>query len=107
MTLVDRLTRCITAHAVVWERTAEVLQNMVWQTSSSAQRYYSDGFALYGSIGYPGPTGAYQAMEDKSQTYSVEGDNTELRHYLARLGRKNRCFSRCPIALSRAVDLFV
>ena len=49
----------------------------------------------------------YEAHKDKSETYSVEGNNAELRHHLARLARKNRCFSRCPIALWRAVDLFV
>jgi hypothetical protein len=46
-------------------------------------------------------------MYDKSQTYSVEGTNADLRHYLARLARRSRCFSRCIHALRRAVDLFV
>ena len=50
--------------------------------------------------------------EGKSQTYSVEGGNAELRHYLARLdlarlGRRSRCFLRCIWALQRAVALFV
>jgi hypothetical protein len=46
-------------------------------------------------------------MYNKSQTYSVEAVNADLRHYLARLGRRSRCFSRCIEALRRAVDLFV
>ena len=46
-------------------------------------------------------------MSDKSQTYSVEAENAELRHYLARLARKSRCFSRCIHALARAVKPFV
>jgi insertion element IS1 protein InsB len=46
-------------------------------------------------------------MDDKSQTSSVEGTNADLRHYLARLARRSRCFSRCLEALRRAVDLFV
>ena len=46
-------------------------------------------------------------MNDKSQTYSVEADNAELRHYLARLVRKSRCFSRSLHALRLAVRLFV
>jgi len=46
-------------------------------------------------------------MYDKSQTYSVEGDNAELRHYLARLTRKSHCFSNCIKALRRAFELFV
>ena len=48
-----------------------------------------------------------QRDEQQIKTYSVEGDNAELRHYLARLGRKSRCFSRCIRALWRAVKLFV
>jgi len=40
-------------------------------------------------------------------SYAVEADNAELRHYLARLGRRSRCFSRCIHALWRAVKLFV
>lgn len=43
----------------------------------------------------------------KADTYSVEGDNAEFRHYLARLARKSRCFSRCPYALKCAIRLFV
>ncbi len=41
-------------------------------------------------------------MYDKSETYSVEGDNAELRHYLARLTQRSRCFSKCIHALRRS-----
>ena len=74
-------------------------------TAPQADRYFSDAFPTYGRlIYYPG---RHQAMGDKSQTYSVEADNAELRHYLARLARKSRCFSRCIDALRAAVCLFV
>jgi hypothetical protein len=46
-------------------------------------------------------------MRDKSQTYSVEGTNADLRHCLARLARHSRCFGCCIEALRRAIDLFV
>jgi insertion element IS1 protein InsB len=70
-----------------------------------ADRYFSDAYAPYGSlIYYPG---RHQLMWDKSQTYSVEADNAELRHYLARLARKSRCFSRCIDALRATVRLFI
>jgi hypothetical protein len=39
--------------------------------------------------------------------YRAEGNNAELRHYIARLARQSRCFSRCLHALVRAVKLFV
>jgi len=46
-------------------------------------------------------------MPDKSETYRVEGMNAELRHYLKRLVRKTRCFSKCVNALYRTIKLFV
>lgn len=46
-------------------------------------------------------------MYNKSKTYSVEGDNAEFRHYLARLTRRSRYFSKCIEALRRSVELFV
>ena len=46
-------------------------------------------------------------MLDKRETYRVEGDNAECRHYLVRLTRRSRCFSCCIQALRRAVKLFV
>lgn len=73
--------------------------------SPQAQQYYSDEFSTYPSlIYYPGH---HRALPDKSQPYSVEADNAELRHYLARLARRSRCFSRCIQALWRSVKLFV
>ncbi len=91
------------AWAVYESHTPEVLQSVV-DAAAHAQDYYSDGFNTYRELCW---WGHHQAMYDKSQTYSVEGTNAELRHYLAHLARRSRCFSRCIHALSRAVDLFV
>lgn len=104
MTQVDRATRCIVGWAVVPERTTEVMQALV-DRSPQAHRYYSDPFPTYQALVYY--PGHYQVCTDKSQTYSVEANNAELRHYLARLARKSRCFSRCLHALWRAIKLFV
>ena len=103
MTAVDRTTRCIVGCAVVWERSTATLQTLL-DSSVWAAQYFSDGFNLYLSAVYPG---LHQALTDKSQTYSVEGDNAELRHCLARLARASRCFSRSIEALQAAVRLFV
>jgi insertion element IS1 protein InsB len=73
--------------------------------SPQAVWYYSDLYATYKTLIYK--PGVHTAMPDKSETYRVEGVNAELRHYLARLARKSRCFSRCIHALQRAVKLFV
>ncbi len=104
MTLVDRRTSCILAWAVEYERTQVVLQALV-DRAVQARFYYSDLFALYRLLVYS--PGLYTPMPDKSETYRVEGDNAEMRHYLARLVRSSRCFSRCIQALRRAMKLFV
>ena len=51
--------------------------------SPFAHQYYSDAFATYETLVYA--PGVHTALPNKSQTYSVEADNAELRHYLARL----------------------
>jgi IS1 family transposase len=75
------------------ERDETILQAML-DNSPPAVWYYSDLFA-------------HTPMPDKSETYRVEGVNAELRHYLARLVRQSRCFSRCIRALCQAIKLFV
>jgi len=86
------------------KRSGAEVQDMLAE-SIQGHDYYSDDFqgyktALYWpAIHYP--------MNDKSEIYSFEGSNAELRHYLARLRRKSRCFSRCEEALRNAVKLFV
>ena len=103
MTIVDRATRCIVAWAVCTSRTPELMQSVV-DAAPHAQNYYSDAFNTYRELS---GWGEHHSVYDKSETYSVEGVNADLRHYLARLGRRSRCFSRCINALTRAVDLFV
>lgn len=104
MTLVDRTTSCILGWAVGGERSEPVLQQVVDEAPQAAF-YFSDLYPAYRSLLYR--PGIHTPMPDKSETFRVEGDNAELRHYLARLARKSRCFSRCIHALRRAIKLFV
>ena len=89
---------------MVWERTQQAIQDVVDKAPKSNQ-YYSDAFDAYDRLWYH--FGRYTVSEGKTDTFSVEGDNAELRHYLARLARSSRCFSRCPHALECALRLFV
>jgi IS1 family transposase len=91
-------------YKVVWERTQQCIQEMV-DDAQKAKQYYSDAFDAYDRLWYH--YGRYEVSEGKTDTYSVEAGNAELRHYLARLARSSRCFSRCPYALECAVRLFV
>ena len=63
------------------------MQNIV-DFAPKAKTYYSDAFDTYSRIWYHG--GDYQISDGKKDTFSVEGDNAELRHYLARLARSSR-----------------
>ena len=88
---------------MVEERTQDAIQQMV-NEAPKAKWYFSDGFDAYSRLWYH--FGRYEVSQGKNDTYSVEADNAELRHYLARLARKSRCFSRCPQALRCALRLF-
>ena len=70
-----------------------------------AKEYFSDCWEAYAILSYH--PGFYQVPVGKSDTYSVEADNAELRRSLACLARSLRCFSHCPHALECALQLFV
>ena len=103
ITFVDRATRCILGWRVDARRNGYIMQELL-NATVQGWHYYSDRFEAYQTVFYW--PARHHAMKNKSETYSVEGNNAELRHYLARLARKSRCFSRCIDALRRAIHLF-
>lgn len=100
----ERASSCIVGWAVTFTWDGDTWQ-VVLDRAPQAVLYYSDASATYDALIYT--PGHHIALPNKAQTYRVEGDNAELRHYLARLARRSRCFSRCLKALGRAVQLFV
>ncbi len=104
ITIVDRLTRCYMGVKFVWQRTQEVIQEMV-DEAPKAKRHYSDAFDAYNRLWHH--WGVYEVSQGKTDTYSFKADNAELRRYLARLVRHSRCFSRCPEASKAALKLFM
>ena len=103
MTIVDRASRCFLSWRIVSNRDQWVAQDMVGE--AAARHYFSDQYHIYLELHYP--EAQHEARSDKSQTYSVEANNSELRHYLARLVRRSRCFSRSLDALRAHVKLFI
>jgi IS1 family transposase len=101
--VVDRATRCVLSWAVVAERTSEALQACL-ERAPQAKQYYSDAFPVYDTLYYGAP---YELRSDKQETYAVEAVNADLRHYLKRLARKSRCFSRRLHSLILNIRLFV
>ena len=90
MTFVDRATRCILSWRVVQERTGRVVQEMVHE-SLQAERYFSDGLEAYQTALYW--PAAHYPMDDKSETYSVEGDKDRKS---TRLNSSHSSVSRMP-----------
>ena len=100
----DRKTRCIIAWQVNTKQSGAEFQDMLGE-SVQGHDYFSDEYQGYKTVLYW--PAIHHPMQDKSETFSVEGANADLRHYLARLRRKSRCFSRCEEALRNSVKLFV
>jgi IS1 family transposase len=104
MTLVERQTRCILGWRVVTERTDTVTQALIDETPDALQ-YCTDGFSLYAGRDYH--RGYHLVAPGKSETYAVEADNAELRHYIKCLARSTRCFAKQLDSLIRRIKLFV
>jgi IS1 family transposase len=101
---VERASSCLVGWAVSPHRDMALLQALI-DHAPAARFYYSDLYAGWRGLIYW--QGIHTPMPNKSETFRVEGLNAELRHYLARLARRSRCFSRSILALVRAVKLFV
>ena len=85
------------------ERTSQALQACL-ERAPQAKQYYSDAFPVYNTLYYGAP---YEMRTDKQETYSVEAVNADLRHYLKRLARKSKSFSRRMHSLAQNIQLFV
>jgi len=103
LTIVNRDTLCVLSWVVVLGRTSEVLQACL-ERAPQAKQYYRDAFPVYDTLYYGAP---YGMRTDRQETYSVEAVNADLHHYLKRLARKSRCFSRRIQALAKNIQLFV
>ena len=102
LTVVDRATHCLLSWDAVSERSSTNLQACL-ERAPQARQYYSDAFPAYDNLYYGAP---YEMRTDKKETYSVEAVNADLRHYLKRLARKSRCYSRRLDALLNNLRLF-
>ena len=89
---------------VVTERSEAVVQALIDEVPNAFQ-YCTDGFPVYEGRNYH--RGWHLVAHGKSQTYSVEAGNAELRHYLKCLARSTRCFAKQLDSLIRRIKLFV
>jgi insertion element IS1 protein InsB len=88
---------------VIGDRSAETFKPL-WQIVKGWQCFFyvTDGYVVY-------PQFIEDADHIVNKTYMtrVEGENTRLRHYLARLHRKTLCYSKSVEMLNLSVRLVV
>ena len=90
MILVIGDKRQIVGYDIEFDRSKEKIQTLV-DNSPKASKYYSDAYPVYSEICYKG---YHTSLKNKSQTYTVEGVNSDLRHYIPGLRLKSKCFFR-------------
>ena len=79
--------------------------NKLWQRIKiwDSRKYFSDGYCIYAIYI---PLGKHQVLP-KTKLTRVEGENTRLRHYLARLHRATLCYSKSIQMLKHSVRLLM
>ena len=73
---------------IAFDKSKERIQHLV-DCSPKASKYYSDAYPAYSEICYEG---SHLSLKNKSQTYTVEGVNSDFRHYIPALRRRSKCF---------------
>ena len=104
MTMVSRTPRQIVGFDVAFDKSPERIQAIV-DNAPPSDKYCSDGWLGYVDVVYPGKH--IRNAHDKSDTFTVEGINADLRHYIPLLHRRSRCFPRKLETLKAVLELFV
>ena len=104
LTMVSRQPRQIVGFDVAFDKSRERIQEMV-DAAPFAESYYTDGYLGYVDVVYPGRH--VRNVHDKRDTYTVEGVNADLRHYIPVLARRSRCFARTLETLKAVVEVYV
>ena len=104
MTMVSRSPRQIVGFDVAFDKSPERIQQIV-DSAPAAGNYCTDGWTGYIDVVYPGQY--VRNCRDKSDTFTVEGVNADLRHYIPVLARRSRCFCRKLETLRAVIDVFV
>lgn len=105
MTCLSRSPRQIVAYEVDKSVKAQVIQSMADRNPPFAKNY-SDGAHVYLNVDFVGRHIRTTGF-DKSNTHNIEGSNADIRHYIAGLQRKSRCFFRKIESLKAVLWLFI
>jgi IS1 family transposase len=102
--MVNREPRQIVGFDAAFDKSPERVQRIV-DSAPEAKEYCTDGWFGYIDVIYPGRH--IRNCRDKSDTFTVEGINADLRHYIPILARRSRCFARKLDTLIAVLEVFV
>jgi len=86
------------------DKKSRTIQMMV-DAAPEAEYYCTDGYQGYLDVVYPGKH--IYNVHNKNDTFTVEGVNTDLRHYIPILAQRSRCFPRKLENLQAVLAVFV
>ena len=102
-TMVSREPRQLVGFDVSMEKSSKYIQGIV-DNAPDADFYCTDGYNGYLDVTYPGKH--IRNVHNKSDTFTVEGVNADLRHYIPILARRSRCFPRSLETLTAVLSVF-
>ena len=101
--MVSRSPRQIVGFDAAFDKSPERVQNIV-DNAPNADKYCTDGWLGYIDVIYPGRH--IRNVRNKKDTFTVEGVNADLRHYIPILARRSRCFARSLTTLKAVIEVF-
>ena len=101
--MVSRLPRQIMGIDAAYDKSPERIQALV-DAAPEAEHYCTDGYLGYIDVVYPGRH--VRNVSNKNDTFTVEGVNADLRHYIPILRRSSRCFPRSLDTLNAVLKVF-
>lgn len=104
MTMISRKPRQIVNFCVDNSANKESIQRMV-DSVPFAKKYYTDGGMSYLDVVFAGKH--IRNVNDKKDTHNIESTNADLRHYIAGLARRSRCFFRSKETLEAVLFVFI
>jgi IS1 family transposase len=103
ITMVSREPHEIVGFSVARDKSRERIQTII-DAAPDAKFYCTDGYLGYIDVVYPGEH--VRNVHNKNDTFTVEGINADLRHYIPVLARRSRCFCRKIETLQAVVAVF-
>jgi IS1 family transposase len=102
--LISREPRQILSFSVSRDKSAQTIQGIV-DAAPDAEAYATDGHTGYLDVIFPGEH--IRNVRNKADTHIVESINADLRHFIAGLARRSRCFFRSLETLEAVLSIFV